>query len=198
MLAHALDSRIAYEQGVAAERGRITRDMHDNIGVQLLGALHSRDATRKDALIRDTLVDLREIINNSAGQGLTPDELMAELRAEMADLLSSAGLTLVWNMEMVPDFPARAVPAMRSILREAVGNALRHADAATIRVTLVRAGDGLVLTVEDDGRGFVPDAVVPGHGLENMRARVAALKGRLAIEPAAPGTRITVHVPVEA
>ncbi|UNU42133.1 histidine kinase [Sphingopyxis sp. YF1] len=198
MLAHALDSRIAYEQGVAAERGRITRDMHDNIGVQLLGALHSRDATRKDALIRDTLVDLREIINNSAGQGLTPDELMAELRADMADLLSSAGLTLVWNMEMVPDFPARAVPAMRSILREAVGNALRHADAATIRVTLVRAGDGLVLTVEDDGRGFVPDAVVPGHGLENMRARVAALKGRLAIEPAAPGTRITVHVPVEA
>jgi len=198
MLGHAMDSRIAYEQGAAAERGRITRDMHDNIGVQLLGALHSRDAARKDELIRDTLVDLREIINNSAGQGLTLDEFMAELRAEMADLLSSAGLTLVWDMETVPDFPARAVPAMRSILREAVGNALRHAGAATIRVTLARRKGGIVLTIEDDGRGFIPDAIVPGHGLENMRARIAALKGRLAIEPAKPGTRITAHIPMEA
>lgn len=198
MLAHAMDSRIAYEQGVAEERGRITRDMHDNIGVQLLGALHSRDAARKDALIRDTLVDLREIINNSAGLGLTAGELMADLRAEIADLLSNAGLTLAWNMDMVPDFPHQAVPAMRSILREAVGNALRHAQASTISIALVLQGDEMVLTIEDDGRGFVPDAVVPGHGLENMRARVAGLKGRIAIDPASPGTRITAHIPMEA
>lgn len=197
MLDHAMNSRIAYERGAAAERGRITRDMHDNIGVQLLGALHSRDAARKDELIRDTLVDLREIINNSAGQGLTLDEFMAELRTEVSDLLSSAGLTLVWDMEMVPDFPARAVPALRSILREAVSNALRHADAATIRITLARQQGGVVLAIEDDGRGFAPEAIVPGQGLENIRARVAALKGRMAIEPANPGTRITVHIPME-
>jgi signal transduction histidine kinase len=198
MLAHAMDSRVAYEQGAAAERGRITRDMHDNIGVQLLGALHSRDAARKDELIRDTLVDLREIINNSADQGLTLDELMADLRVELADLLSNAGLTLLWEMEQVPGVPPQAVPAIRSILREAVGNALRHADASTIRVALTRESGGVALTIEDDGHGFVPDAVVPGRGLENMRARTAALKGRLVIESTSPGTRITAHISMEA
>lgn len=198
MLAHAMDSRIAYEQGAAEERGRITRDMHDNIGVQLLGALHSRDTARKDALIRDTLVDLREIINNSSGQGLNVDEVMADLRAETADLLSDAGLELVWDMETIPGFPPQAVPALRSILRETISNILRHASASTVRVALVRQAEGVILTVEDDGCGFDPDAVVRGHGLENMRTRMAAMKGWIRIESVKPGTRITAHIPMEA
>jgi signal transduction histidine kinase len=197
MLTHAMDSRTAFERGAAEERGRIIRDMHDNIGVQLLGALHSRDAARKDELIRDTLVDLREIINNSAGQGLTLAELMADLRVEIADILSNAGVTLVWDMDIIADFPPKGVPVMRSILREAVGNALRHAQASTIRVALIRENDGVVLTVEDDGCGLVPEKIVPGNGLENMRARVAPLKGQVMIEPAAPGTRIAVRIPME-
>lgn len=196
MLTHAMNSRITFEQGAAEERGRITRDMHDNIGIQLLGALHSTDIARKDALIRDTLADLREIINNNAGQGLNMDAFMADLRAEIADLLSNAGLALMWDMRAVPDVPPQAVPAIRSILREAVGNALRHAAASTIGIALVRQRGELVLTVEDDGRGFAPDAIVPGHGLANMRMRASALKGRISIEPAMPGTRITICVPI--
>jgi hypothetical protein len=54
MLSQAIASRFAHEQGAAEERQRITSVMHDNIGVQLLGALHSRDPVRKDELIRDT------------------------------------------------------------------------------------------------------------------------------------------------
>jgi two-component system sensor histidine kinase DevS len=105
--------------------------MHDNIGVQLLGALHSRDPVRKDELIRDTLADLREIINNSAGERLTLAELMADLRVEIADLLSSVGIGLVWQVDTQAELPPQSVAAMRSILREAVGNALRHAEAST-------------------------------------------------------------------
>jgi two-component system sensor histidine kinase DevS len=66
---------------------------------------------------------LREIINNSAGERLTLAELMADLRVEIADLLSSVGIGLVWQVDTQAELPPQAVAAMRSILREAVGNA---------------------------------------------------------------------------
>lgn len=201
MLSHAIDSRVAHEQGASEERQRITSDMHDNIGVQLLGALHSPDPIRKDELIRDTLTDLREIINNSAGGRLTLAEVMADLRVEIADLLSSAGLSLVWQVDADADLPPQSIAAMRSILREAVGNALRHAGAANIGVRLSAAAGHLVLLVADDGEGFEPETVRPGNGLRNMRSRATALQGTMTVSRGAAmgarGTVIEVRFPLE-
>ncbi|MBK6707551.1 MAG: ATP-binding protein [Sphingomonadales bacterium] len=201
MLDHAIASRLAYEQGVAKERQRITSDMHDNIGVQLLGALHSRDTARKDELIRDTLADLREIINNSAGEQLTLAELMADLRVEIADLLSSADIGLVWQMDTQAELPPQSVAAMRSILREAVGNALRHAEASNIGIRVSNAADGLVLLVADDGKGFDPETARTGNGLRNMRSRATALHGTMTVARGAAmglrGTIIEVRFPLE-
>lgn len=201
MLAHAIESRIAYEQGAAQERQRITSDMHDNIGVQLLGALHSRDPARKDELIRDTLTDLRDIINNSTGERLTLADVLADLRVEIADLLSSAGLSLVWQVDTDADLPPQCVAAMRSILREAVGNALRHADASNIGVRLSASGGDLVLLVADDGEGFDPDNARSGNGLRNMRSRATALHGTMSVSNGAAmgarGTIIEIRFPLE-
>lgn len=201
MLDHAIASRLAHEHGVAAERQRITSDMHDNIGVQLLGALHSRDPVRKDELIRDTLADLREIINNSAGEPLTLAELMADLRMEIADLLSSADVGLVWQVDTEAELPPQSVAAMRSILREAVGNALRHANASTVGIRLGDTAGGLVLTVADDGKGFDPAATQAGNGLRNMRSRATALHGTMTVSRGAAmgrrGTVIEVRFPLE-
>lgn len=201
MLSQAIASRFAHEQGAAEERQRITSDMHDNIGVQLLGALHSRDPVRKDELIRDTLADLREIINNSAGERLTLAELMADLRVEIADLLSSVGIGLVWQVDTQAELPPQAVAAMRSILREAVGNALRHAEATTVGIRLGDVASGLVLMVADDGNGFDPETAPAGNGLRNMRSRATALHGTMTVSRGAAmgmrGTVIEVRFPRE-
>ncbi len=198
MLLHAIQSQGAYDRGATEERDRITRDMHDNIGIQLLGALHSRDSERKDALIRQTLVDVREIINNNASATSTLCDMLADLRVEIADLVANAGLTLVWNSEAVPEIPPQSVPAVRSILREAVNNALKHARAATITVS-VRGVDGdMLMVVEDDGRGVSHNEGAVGHGLENMRARALLLKGTVSIEPSTPGTRMVLRLPGQA
>lgn len=201
MLSHAIASRLAHERGVAEERQRITSDMHDNIGVQLLGALHSRDPARKDELIRDTLADLREIINNSSGDRLTLPELMADLRIEIADLLSSADIGLVWQVDTRAEMSPQSVAAMRSILREAVGNALRHAEASTIGIRLGEAGGELVLMVADNGNGFDIETIQPGNGLRNMRSRATALQGTMTVTRGAAlgrrGTVIEVRFPLE-
>ena len=197
MLTQASASRQAYETGVAEERARIAQDMHDNIGIQLMGALHSASVTRKDALIRETLGDLRDIISNANGSELPLGDLLADLRASLGEHLSAAGLELDWQAEISGDLPLpqRQTQALRSILREAVGNAMRHSGAAKVMVRVqLNAGDGastLVLTVDDDGRG--PDATRPpvsgpgGNGMANMRARAAGLGGNVTIATSPPG-----------
>ncbi|MGD7653687.1 MAG: ATP-binding protein [Verrucomicrobiales bacterium] len=193
MLGHAIESRSAYEAGMAEERGRIARDMHDNIGAQLLAALHSRDPERKDATIRETLADLRDLINNTSADGLSFDETLAELRLETADRLASAGIQLEWQSYAgdTPGLHQDTAHALRSIVREAVSNVIKHAGADQVTLTVSREPGYISLELSDDGCGLDPaivthangdgDANGDGHGLANMRARLAGLRGTLEI-----------------
>lgn len=197
MLANALESREAYEKGVAEERRRIARDIHDNIGVQLMGALHNSDRDRKDMMIRETLTDLRDIVNNASRPDLSFDEMLADLRAQISEHLFAAGIEMHWTSESEETavLPLQAVHSLRSIVREAVQNAIKHAKPKAITIA-IHFNDGVLsIAVSDDGLGFDPDAVIPGNGLENMRARITGLGGSFVIERAEPGTRILASLP---
>ena len=191
-MARAEESRQAYDRGVAEERGRIARDMHDNIGAQLLGALHSGDRDRKDVMIRETLTDLRDIINNASKPGLDLDETLADLRMETADRLASVGIALNWqnSIGQAPDLSTSATHALRSILREAVSNTIRHSGAQTLEIRLERTGDAARLLIVDDGQGYDVSAHGRGNGLSNMKTRATGLAGELTVEASDAGTRI--------
>ncbi|WP_417482648.1 sensor histidine kinase [Maricaulis sp.] len=192
LMAHADASRDAYDRGVAEERGRIARDMHDNIGAQLLGALHSRDDERKNSMIRETLTDLRDIINNASHGTPTLDETLADLRVETAERLDSVDIALDWSnsSDEAAPLPAAAAHALRSVVREAVSNAIRHSGASHIRIRIERLAGRLTLVIEDDGHGFDAAAVVAGNGLANMRGRISGLGGELSFSSLEPGSRL--------
>lgn len=192
LMARAEESRQAYDRGVAEERGRIARDMHDNIGAQLLGALHSGDRDRKDVMIRETLTDLRDIINNASKPGLDLDETLADLRMETADRLAAVGIALDWHnaIGQAPDLSTSATHALRSILREAVSNTIRHSGAEKLEVHLDRAGDRVKLVIADDGRGYDVSRQGRGNGLSNMKTRATGLAGELTVDASETGTRI--------
>lgn len=198
MLATALESREAYEKGVAEERHRIARDIHDNIGVQLMAALHSREAARKDMMIRETLTDMRDIINNAARPEMAFDELLADLRMQISDHLHAAGLKMVWQSTSAGHavLGLQATHTLRSILREAVQNALRHAGAGMIRIDVRHEAGMVALSVADDGRGFDPGSAGSGNGLVNMRARVEGLGGAFDIAGDAQGTTVRARFPI--
>jgi signal transduction histidine kinase len=197
MLLHAIESRSAYEKGVSEERTRIARDMHDNIGAQLLGALHSSDAAQKDTMIRETFADIRQILNDTLSPDQSLGELIAELRQETHDRLTLAGLRLDWMSEADP----AALPkpdtahALRSVIREAVSNTIKHAKAARMRVSLSCDGKMMVLIVEDDGVGFDPGAPSSGNGLGRMKGRVEELKGRFRLSRLQRGMRLEAEFP---
>ncbi|MDH3756124.1 MAG: ATP-binding protein, partial [Acidimicrobiia bacterium] len=83
--------------------------------------------------------------------------------------------------------------AIYRIAQEAVGNALRHADASSIRV-LVEVDDNVVLVeVEDDGLGFEPETGGRGYGLSNMTERAAQISAELDVS-SIPGDGTTVSL----
>lgn len=192
-------SRSAYDQGVNQERLRIARDIHDNIGAQLMQALHSEEAGRKDAMIRNTLADLREIINNSQGTQLPLDALLADLRAEAGERLEPHGIALDWASD-VPGGLTLSKPevhSLRSAIREATSNVIKHSGAARMGIA-VTAGDGAIaLAISDDGCGLAEGAADGGgHGIANMRTRFVSMGGTFAIAARGPGTAINARLPL--
>jgi len=200
LMHQAEESRVAYDRGMQEERTRIARDMHDNIGSQLLSALHSQSGPRKDVLIRETLTDLRDIINNAGGEEVSLDEALADLRAETAERVEAAGLVLHWCSDVADDvqMTPQAIHALRSVIREAVSNAIKYAGAKRIDVSVTQMNGSTSVTLTDDGKGFDPQTIVPGNGLKNIADRIAGLGGTSSIGSDESGTTIAVLVPIPA
>ena len=84
------------------------------------------------------------------------------------------------------------------IVLEAVTNVVKHAGASSVTVQLIRYPSYINLTVEDDGKGFQPDMVSTGNGLNNIESRVRNLGGTFHIDTVrGRGTTVLVDIPAE-
>ncbi|HTV01667.1 MAG TPA: sensor histidine kinase [Luteitalea sp.] len=96
--------------------------------------------------------------------------------------------------------PAEVATHLYRVLQESLTNVVRHAGASEVAVMASRDSAGVVLVVDDDGRGLAMDgSSTPGLGLTSMRERAALMGGSLTIgESPLGGTRVTVRVPERA
>ncbi|AWI54065.1 sensor histidine kinase [Aquabacterium olei] len=205
-------------QRVEAERARIARDLHDELGQQLTALRTVAQVLSQDpALMRDKaeLVGLLKRVSDDMAaslQGMLPRlRPLALDRLGLQDALSD--LLLDWR-QVAPtlDITLHVAPlpdglgdtlatAAYRIVQEAVTNAIKHAQARRITVTLTSTDHALELTVQDDGIGLPAAWQRPGHhGLLGIRERVQALGGTLALsaaQPAAPhpGLRLSAALP---
>jgi two-component system sensor histidine kinase UhpB len=200
-----------------AERGRLARELHDEVVQQLVALGHSVDRVQRmlergegeQAATR--LHTMRSSITAMVGELRT---VIGDLRPpalEELGLLPAVELLLQRGGEGAPDVALlvqgderRLAPqselALFRIIQEAWSNIRRHARAAHVEVTFCYTADGLVVRVIDDGFGFTPprEAESPdGHwGVRGMRERAELTGGQieLASEPG-QGTTLTVHIP---
>jgi signal transduction histidine kinase len=189
------------EHAAAEERERIYNDLHDDLGARLLQLVYqAQDASQAD-LARAALQDLRDVVTRSRGAPGTLAEILADIRGEATQRLAAAGIALAWEGgDEVPERvlePARALHLYR-IVREAISNALRHAQAQRLRVRVRIRGELLDLELTDDGSAG-PPAPSAGRGMRNMQARAGELQGAIHWLPGtAGGTKVLLSVPLGA
>jgi signal transduction histidine kinase len=202
------------ELSILSERNRLALELHDAVSQKLFslvltaeaaGTLLERegDAAAARAQVakvqesaRQALDELRSLIFELRPPDLLRDGLCGALRkhVEVVRALQPGEIELELDADLDTD-PVRAREILR-IAQEALGNALRHADAEHMWVRLTGTDGRVVLEVRDDGVGFDPDAAAVRSrrlGLTSMEERAERLGGRLSVE-SAPGAGTTVRL----
>ncbi|HWQ13943.1 MAG TPA: histidine kinase [Roseiflexaceae bacterium] len=198
-----------------AERGRLARELHDEVVQQLIALGHGVDRVQR-LLERDPPQAAERLHAMRASITALVDELRTIIGALRPPALAELGLLPALELLLrrgaegcpetrlaVQGEPRRLSPqselALFRIVQEAWSNILRHAQARHAEVTLSYTPGGLVATIADDGVGFtLPDRGAPsGHwGLRGMRERAELAGGRLYVTSRpGEGTRIEVHIP---
>ncbi|WP_282796303.1 GAF domain-containing sensor histidine kinase [Streptomyces sp. CC224B] len=215
----ALTNARLYERSreltIAEERSRLAHELHDAVSQKLFSlrltaqaatALVDRDPVRAKgelqqvaALAAEAADELRAAVVELRPAALDEDGLVATLRTHIQVLDRAHSARVTFESAGVRALPAAQEEAMLRVAQEALHNALRHAAADHVAVTLERRGPGAVLRVTDDGRGFDPRATrrAGRHlGLVSMRDRAGGVGGRLTVasEPG-KGTTIEMEVP---
>jgi signal transduction histidine kinase len=217
-LAEQLDELTASRERLVAaqddERKRLERDLHDGIqqtvvaqiaGLRLArnrlqrGELTPEELTELQDQARETLTDLRELARGIHPPVLSDNGLVAAVESGVARF--PIPLTVEADDRVRAErYPDDVETTAYYVVREALANTAKHADATHASVELARNNGHLRIAIRDDGRGigtFAP-AQAPSGGLANIRDRVAALRGTVSVSGNQPsGTTVLVELPVE-
>lgn len=185
---------------VLEDRRRLARELHDGV-VQELGYI--RSLVHTDGCPREVAVEVTGACDRALDEARAAiDALGRDTRDPLGVVLHRAahqveqryGGTVVVDLDESMDVDDDQQHALVRITREAVSNAIRHGDAGSTSIRLVRVDGGRQLVISDDGRGFDPQArAASGYGLVSMRERATALPGSFEVR-SAPGTGTTVLV----
>ena len=204
----ALQAQTGRQQAVLEERQRLTRDMHDGLGSQLVGALQlaKNPAVTKEMLavqLRETLDHLKLTVDAMQDTQGDIASLLGALRYRLNPRLAAAGVQLTWSVEPLPEIAGWTLQKSRDLqmlLFEAFSNLITHAGAthATLRAAPSTQTREIRIALQDNGRGFDIDAMTAagGHGLANMRARAARIGAELHIESTSKGTQTSLVLPL--
>jgi signal transduction histidine kinase len=219
-LAIHLSERVAREtvdailKAQEAERSRIARELHDEMGSALTavllglaaidGAPALPAARQASNALRETARSALESVGRMAfalrPSALDEFGLVPALAALGRGLEEQGGPKVVCEIDLPVGLRLSAdlETALFRITQEALTNVVKHADAKSARIILTRRERSVLLVVEDDGRGFSPvQSTSGGFGLVGIRERVTSVQGALDIESkCGAGTRLSIEIPL--
>lgn len=182
-----------------AERQRLTRDMHDGLGSQLVQTLNLvRSQTVPDSqaitgMLHHALQELRMTLDSLEPMEGDLPAILGTLRRRIGPALEAAGIELDWQVQEVPPIAVHGLPLeslgvmhLFRFLQEVFANIIKHAGASRVEVrTWATEPNGrVVLSVSDNGRGIGTGQREGGRGMDNLRTRAHALGAQLRIAPA--------------
>jgi signal transduction histidine kinase len=194
------------------ERARIAADLHDDVlqaitrVQQVASTLRARtSATPRKQDLEDlneaadySLTAIRQIMNNLKDSPLGTGGVVQTLRGFAQEVQLQSGIRVHSDLPGRVEASPEAQLVIFQVVREAVWNAVRHATASTIRISILQMGDAVKLQVVDDGVGFDPGAVDSKFhfGLQLMNERLEMIGGAMRLESRrGSGTAISATVP---
>ncbi|MBX8691197.1 GAF domain-containing sensor histidine kinase [Mycobacterium sp. 20091114027_K0903767] len=186
------------ELGILTDRDRIARDLHDHViqrlfavGLALQGTVPRARSPEVQQRISDSVDDLHDVIQEirtaifdlHASAGAAP-RLRQRLDAAVAQFASPEMRTTVQYRGPLSAVTGELADHAEAVIREAVSNAVRHADASTLGITIA-VDDDLSIEVVDNGQGLSGD--ITPSGLANLRKRAEDSGGEFSIENSAGG-----------
>jgi two-component system sensor histidine kinase UhpB len=190
-----------------AERRRVARELHDELGQSLTGVLLQIDqairapdeADLEEARegARRSLDDVRRIARDLRPDTLAELGLASALNALATRFTNQCGVVVDRHLNRdLPALDEDVEVVVYRVAQEALTNVARHADARHVTLALSHAEDAVTLTVDDDGRGVPSYVGTEARGITGMRERALLVHGRLWVGSGpTQGTRVRLEIP---
>jgi two-component sensor histidine kinase/PAS domain-containing protein len=205
------NNRCSRRSVVMEERERLARELHDSVtqslysltlfGEWTIGLLQTGDlqlagqkVARMGEIARQALKEMRLMVYELRSPELAAEGLRSVLESRLSAVEERAGVQTALHFDVSGLLPPHFEAELLAIAQEALNNALKHASAHSVTVSIKADDSDVKLSICDDGVGFVyADALnAGGMGLHSMRTRAERLAGRFWIE-SAPGEGSTVR-----
>ena len=197
------------------ERQRIAKDLHDGVGQMMsaakmnLSAFESEISFSSDEqkaslekviqLVDESCKEVRTVSHIMMPNALLKNNLGVAIR-DFVDKLSNKSLKAHVSTEGLDErFDSNVETVLYRVIQECVNNAIKHAGATTLDISMIRDKDGISGTIEDNGKGFDPGdkSKFEGIGLKNITSRIEYLKGTVDFDSSpGRGTVVALHVPL--
>jgi signal transduction histidine kinase len=208
---------------IVRERSRLADELHDG-PVQVLASVNWKLDVAGRLLAENKAAEVRQVLDNSQQlllsavadirksiyelhrREISEINFLDIVKKHLEDFSGETGIKIKSRMILPGDIPVDSKIELYRVIGEILTNIKKHSHAGNLEFDLHLAGnsDGgpadLVLAITNDGKGFNPDKIYPGHfGLKSIRNRVKTLGGFIAISSAenSLGAKIVITVPVK-
>jgi signal transduction histidine kinase len=201
----ALKSLMAGEE---KERSRIAKELHDGIGSLLAASkMHASALLTKDPEASETLISLLDNASNEArriSHNLLPESLINKgLDVALQDFVETINEGKLLQVEYQSinfkhNLPQSTQLTIYRIVQELLNNIIKHSGATEAFVQLNQNDKKLIITVEDNGRGFSGGTDFKGIGLQNIESRLSLLNGKIEVDSKETmGTSVYIEFEIE-
>ena len=195
-----------------AERSRVARELHDEIGQTLTAvmlqaeraaegdpAVAPSELVRVADAVRESLDEVRRIARELRPEALDDLGLVNALIALCSQLDAEGGTRVQRQLQgKLPPLSPEVELVIYRVAQEGLTNALRHAGARVVNISLTADAEGVTHSVSDDGRGMTGEPAPGTAGISGMRERALLVGGRLSIASGpGQGTEVVLTVPLD-
>lgn len=208
----ANDREKSLQEVVAQERNRLARDLHDSVSQQLFAASMMMSAINEgkeemgtslqhqiqmvEKMIHQSQLEMRALLLHLRPVALKGKSLQTGIKDLLEELMERIPIELDAKIETF-SIDKGVEDQLFRIMQEAVSNTLRHAQAESLAITLIKRESFIIMRIADNGKGFDMETVHTGsYGMETMKERAQDLGGELKVVSLPDkGTRIEVKIP---